>query len=93
MEGYKMNTINKYEAIDNLFSWSNNYDHPSPAELFLDLIGYSLDELGENLCSGAQPVLGYLELDLLADALKVVATIGYDAYDYAKSLAESEMNA
>ena len=88
-----MNTTNKYEAIDSLFSWSDNYDYPSPASLFLDMIGYSLDEIGENLCSKVQPVLGYLELDLLADALKVVATVGADAYDYAKLLAEKGASA
>ena len=87
-----MDTLNKYEAIDSLFSWSNNYEYPSPASLFLDMIGYSLDELGENLCSEVQPVLGYLELDLLADALKVVATVGLDAYNYSKSLAESDVS-
>ena len=29
------------EMVADLFSWSQNYDFPSPASLFLDLIGYS----------------------------------------------------
>ena len=56
-----------------LFEWSQNFDFPNPASLFLDLIGWSEEELGDRLCRDKQPILGYLELDYLADALKEYA--------------------
>lgn len=73
-----------YELLENvpdyatetaaLFDWSENYSFPSPASLFLDLIGWSEEELGERLTANAMPNLGYLELDYLGDALKEYAT-------------------
>jgi hypothetical protein len=56
-----------------LFSWSENYNFPSPASLFLDLIGWSDEELGERLTRETMPDLGYMEIDYLADALKEYA--------------------
>jgi hypothetical protein len=38
--------------------------------LFLDLIGYSSEELGGALVSDTSGLIGYTEADLLADALK-----------------------
>jgi hypothetical protein len=55
--------------IDDLWSWSANYQFPTPASLFLDLIGYSADEFGEPLCSAGAPMLGYHEHHLLGWAL------------------------
>ena len=37
------------ESVARLWSWSENYDYPTPATLFLDLIGYSDEEIGEPL--------------------------------------------
>jgi len=63
------------EATAHLFSWcEGNYDFPAPSSLFLDLVGYSEDELGENLTSQKMPSLGYLEIDLLAKALTEYAS-------------------
>lgn len=62
-----------YEIVADLFSWSNNYDFPSPASLFLDLIGYSEDHYGERLCSAGTPNLGYREHHLLGWALVAYA--------------------
>ena len=60
-----------------LISWSMNYDQETgtPYHIFLDLIGYSLEEYGSNLFnySNIQRVLGFMELDYLGDALKEYA--------------------
>lgn len=74
----------------NLWSWSSNYSHPTPATLFLDLIGYSEDELGERLCGNKQPSLGYLELDLLGKALVEYSNRPSDVRDFIERLVESE---
>lgn len=53
-----------------LWHWSTNYDAGrGPFTLFLDLIGYSVEEIGEPLYSMADASLGYVELSKLADAL------------------------
>ena len=65
-----METLNnKLPAIWHLFSWSHNYNFPSPFSVFLDLVGYSEEEFGEPLVPGLPPSLGYLELHLLGAAL------------------------
>jgi len=61
------------ELVDDLWSWSQNYEFPTPASLFLDLIGYSLDEFGEPLCAAGSPTLGYKEHHLLGWALLAYA--------------------
>lgn len=62
-------------GIRRLFSWSENYDFPSPATLFLDLIGWSDETHGETMfdMSKVSERFEYLELDMLADALKEYA--------------------
>jgi hypothetical protein len=83
--------MREFEEIKALRDWSMNYDFPSPYSVFLDLIGWSKDELGEPLVKDLTLApLGYLELDYLSDALKEVANHGQDAYDYAASLLEEE---
>jgi hypothetical protein len=91
-----MTTAKFYELIENaaenvehtagLFEWSENYDFPSPASLFLDLIGYSEEELGEHLCRDKMPSLGYLEADYLGDALKEWAHRPNDVYAFVEKL-------
>ena len=86
--------MKEYTAIKDLHDWSTNYNFPSPYSVFLDLIGYSRDELGTALVADiTKAPLGYLELDYLADALSEIANYGADAYDYAVSLLDSEVNA
>jgi hypothetical protein len=59
---------NGAEHTTALFEWSRNYSYPTPATLFLGLIGY------EDMEGVAQGVaLGYMELDYLGDALKEYA--------------------
>jgi hypothetical protein len=71
-------------AIARLWSWSENYDYPSPASFFLDLIGYSDKNYGEPLTNmtDVSRRLGYLELDMLADALKEYTDRPGDAEEY-----------
>lgn len=58
------------EAVAQLWHWSLNYDPgKGPATLFLDLVGWSQDELGEALYSLSGASLGYRELEELHDAL------------------------
>lgn len=79
-------------AIQRLWSWSENYDSgKGPAALFLDLIGWSMDELGEPIYSLKDASLGYLELDMLAKALTEYAGRPIDCRDYVDSLLEAEM--
>jgi hypothetical protein len=65
------------EAVAKLWSWSSNYDYPSPSTFFLDLIGYSIEHTGEPFTNMKQVtgsgLLGHLELDMIADALKEYA--------------------
>lgn len=59
------------EGVADLYRWSSNYDAPTPFGLFLDLIGWSEDQLGMPLhdLAKAHEQLGYLELGMLAKAL------------------------
>lgn len=58
------------EETTALFEWSRNYDAgKGPATVFLALIGYE----GVSLTLGEAWVMGYLELDYIADALKEYA--------------------
>ena len=82
----------RFEAISGLYSWSTNYEYPTPFTYFLDLIGYSDEFVGANLADWSKVAtnLQYLELDYLADALKEYATIGQDAYRFVLELLEAE---
>lgn len=90
----------QYEMIENapeyveetahLFDWSENYNFPSPASLFLDLIGFSEEHLGEDLCRDKKPSLGYLEIDMFAKALTEYATRPNDVYAWAEAWANAD---
>ena len=78
------------QAVSDLFSWSQNYAFPSPASLFLDLIGYSEEEYGSLLCSDRQPSLGYLECGILGDALTAYAEHPGSVYTLVEQLLAAE---
>ena len=63
------------EAIASLFSWALNCENGKPWTLFIDLIGWSMENYGHNISnvSDLSDGLGYMELDYLADALKAYA--------------------
>jgi len=85
---------NKYPEITALFNWSMNYEAgKTPFTIFIDLIGYSDNEIGMKIFDYSESIfktLGYLELDYLGDALKEYATIGSDAYDYVVAILNAE---
>lgn len=82
----------RFKAICGLYSWSTNYEYPTPFTYFLDLIGYSEEMVGASLADWSQVStnLNYLELDYLGDALKEYATKGEDAYRFVLELLEAE---
>lgn len=84
----------RFPHIVGLYQWSLNYEAgQGPMTLFLDLIGYSQEEIGEPLYNLQKPMLGYLELDYLGDALKEYADKGESAYDFVVRLISAEMGA
>jgi len=68
---YAENAPEYATATADLWHWSTNYDAgKGPISLFLDLIGWSDENLGEPIYDLKDASLGYLELSKLADALK-----------------------
>jgi hypothetical protein len=101
-----METINRksfWELLENppanvsetnaLIEWSMNYDIKTgtPYHLFLDLIGYSDENYGDTLYKGnPRNVLGFMEIDYLADALKEYATNPQEVEAWINLLMETE---
>jgi hypothetical protein len=80
------------EDVQDLYSWSLNYDTgKGPFALFLDLIGWSEDELGEPIYDMRNASLGYLELSKLADALTQYTTRPDAAREFVDTLMAAEM--
>ena len=82
-------------AIEELHDWSLNYlPGNNPYCLFIDLIGYSKERYGESVYETPgkySGVLGYKELCMLADALKLFENNGYDQmYEWCDALNESD---
>ncbi len=82
-------------AIEDLYDWSLNFNAGrNPYCVFIDLIGYSIEEWGVPAFPDTHDyrgVLGYIELCMLADALKVFDENGYDqVYAWCRALNESE---
>jgi hypothetical protein len=80
------------EGVARLWSWSENYNFPSPASFFLDLIGYSDEHYGQPLArmTDVPSTLGYLELDMLANALREYADRPIDVGNYIDQLTSAE---
>jgi len=86
----------RFPHITGLYQWSLNYEAGrTPFTLFIDLIGWSAENIGSPLfdLSEVHRVIGYLEADYLGDALKEYATIGQDAYDYVVRIIDAEVSA
>lgn len=82
------------EATADLYHWSTNYDAgKGPITLFLDLIGWSEDNIGEPLYSLKDASLGYVELDKLGLALREYADRPQDVREFVDQLLEAESNA
>jgi hypothetical protein len=80
------------EGVSSLWSLSSNYDYPTPATVFLDLIGYTVEEIGEPLTTmkEAVRVLDYLAISHLADAIQEFANRPEDVRVYVRNLLEAE---
>jgi hypothetical protein len=82
------------DEVQSLYQWSLNFDAGTgPMTLFLDLIGWSEDEIGEPLYNMASANLGYMELSYLADALKQYADHPQEVTLYVQGLMAAEMEA
>ena len=88
-------------AIEELHDWSLNYNAGrNPYCVFLDLIGYAYDRWGCDayIAPGISSpggrydgILGYKELCLISDALKVFENNGYDqVYEWCDALNEGD---
>lgn len=78
-------------AVQDLYSWSLNFDAGyGPFTLFLDLIGWSEDNIGEALYSLDTASLGYVELDKLGLALREYAESPQNVREYVDKLIEAE---
>ena len=74
-----MKTTRDLLPIQKLFEWSDSFEkNANPFCLFMDLIGYSEDRYGMNTYDAKYELMGYTELCMLGDALKVFEARGYD---------------
>lgn len=81
------------DRVAYLWIWSTNHEYPTPATLFLDIIGYSLEQHGETLIRELEPAvthLGVMDIGYLADALNEYATRPQDVMEYIELLLQSE---
>ena len=81
------------ERVANLYSWTLNYEPAKgPFSLFLDVIGFSADYIGETIYQGNlnESGLGYLEIGMLTDALREYADRPVDVVNFVTSILEAE---
>lgn len=85
----------KLHPVAQLINWSLNYDSYSPFSLYLDLIGWSLETLGENMFDPMrhQMHFGYVEADYLGEALTCYAERPHEVFDYVTKVLEAELDA
>jgi len=77
-------------SIAALYQWGTNYDHGNnPFVLFLDLIGWSNENVGSAIYVGNMEQ-GAMEADLIALALMAYANAPYDAHDYCSKIVYAE---
>ena len=85
---------NRFPEIVGLYQWSLNYEAgKTPFTIFIDLIGYSDNEIGMKVFDYSESIyktLGYLEISYLGDALKEYADKGESAYDYVVAIINAE---
>jgi len=89
----EFHAVREMAPLSDLYHWSLNYSTgEGPFTAFLDLIGWSQENLGEPIYNWTSPKLGYLELEYLADALKKYATSPSDAEQFINQVLELESN-
>ena len=72
---YLETASDKMRPVADLIDWAYNESYPNTYTLFLDLIGWTKEHLGETIYNLGKQTPGYVELSYLAKAL--------DAYSYA----------
>jgi hypothetical protein len=83
----------RVDKVADLWDYSTNCEYPTPATLFLDLVGYSLEEYGTLLIGDMTVIinkLGQFELSLLGEALDQYATHPLDVTEYFEALLAAE---
>ena len=81
------------EGVQDLYSWSLNYDAGTgPFTLYLDLIGWTEENVGEALYNLSTARLGHMELSKLAAALTEYAEHPQFVSDYVDALMNAESN-
>jgi Fe-S-cluster formation regulator IscX/YfhJ len=84
---YAENAPEYASAVSDLWHWSTNYDAGrGPITLFLDLIGWSDENIGEKLYDMNDMSLGYVELHKLALALTQYSDRPQDVTDWIDGL-------
>lgn len=84
---YHENAPDYAKATADLWYWSTNFDAgKGPITLFLDLIGWSEENLGEPLYDLKDTNLGYVELDKLGKALTEYADRPGDVMKWVEGL-------
>jgi hypothetical protein len=78
--------------IARLWSVSSNYEYPSPATVFIDLIGYTEKEFGEPLTTMKEAVrrLDFVGLGLIGQALDEYTDRPNDARVFIQELLDAE---
>lgn len=83
---------NAYEEIEGLHGLGFNYEYEvNPWLTFLDLIGYSQEQFGQNF-QPSTPELDFVALDFLADALKEYSKYPHEATLFINLLIKEETN-
>ena len=81
------------ESVAQLVEWSMNFDWKSrPYLIFLDLIGYSDEEYGEKMIDPKNWNLGYVELNMLGEALQEYASNPNAVSKFIEDLTKAEDN-
>ena len=85
--------LNVFQTVFNLYQWSSNFPHQSnPFQLYLDMIGWSYETLGENLTEEVDSsILGYKEIGLLAEALTDYSNHPQEVTEYVQFLMDCEL--
>jgi hypothetical protein len=83
------------DAIADLFDLSTNHEYPTPATLFIDLIGYTTEEYGYVLVKDISVYVSrfnYLELGRLGQALDDYTDRPQEGFQYVSDILEAEMD-
>lgn len=72
----------RMQPVADLISWAYNESYPNTYTLFLDLIGWSYDYMGETIYNLRNQQPGHLELSYLAEALNVYSYAPNEVFDF-----------